>query len=191
LRSNAEPTKSPEKNIEQRTEQEHNLHVSEEASVIAKARGEKGPDLQQGTPVEDIVKGDKNAQDSLPKVMKDALKADKSSGSRSFSTMATRRPPTSRFMSTSAPRQVSAMSMMTSSSGGGMEAAIIESGMSDLAPKEPRTRVRHLHNRYQNIVEQLVGLLIRDGKKAAAQRVRHAPSSLSHTTSTHQNRTVY
>jgi small subunit ribosomal protein S7 len=143
---------------------------------MANARGENGPELEQGTPVEEIVKGDKEAQEKLPKVMKDALKSDKPSGSRSFSTMAIRRPPTSRSISTSAPRHQGAMGMMPNSAAG-MEAAIIESGITDLAPKEARTRARHLHNRYQNIVEQMVGLLIRDGKKAAAQRVCHCTTS--------------
>jgi small subunit ribosomal protein S7 len=162
-------------NVEERTDQDHNLHVSEEASMLAKARGEKGPDLTQGTPVEQAVKGDKEAQEHLPKVMKDALKkGDNPTGSRGFSTMA-RRPTNSRSMSTSARRQMPDFSVAPGSSIGGFEQAIVESGMNpmttDLAPREPRSHVRHLHNRHQNIIEQLVGLLIRDGKKAAAQRV--------------------
>jgi small subunit ribosomal protein S7 len=161
--------------VEERTDQDHNLHVSEEAKVIAKSKGEQGPDLTQGTPVEEVVKGDKDAQEHLPKVIKDSLKkGDNPSGTRSYSTMAMRKPTNSRSMSTFARRQQPAMTMMPS---GGFEQAIVESGMqsmTDIALKEPRLRVRHLHNRHQNIVEQMVGLLIKDGKKAAAQRVRQS-----------------
>lgn len=175
-RSYSDTKKDPRlSNIKERTETDHNLHVSEEAKVTARAKGEKGPDLTQGTPVEEVVKGDKEAQEKLPKVMRDALKkGDNPTGTRSFSTMAITRPPTTRSMSTSTRLLQPSMGVMPSALGG-MEQAIIESGMTsmtDLAPKEPRARVRHLHNRHQNIVEQLVGLLIRDGKKAAAQRVR-------------------
>ena len=174
-RSYADDKKDPRmSNVEERTEQDHNIHVSEEAKVIAKATGGSGPDLSQGTPVEEAVKGDKEAQEHLPKVMKDAMKkGNNPSGTRSYSTMTFRKSQQSRPMSTYARRQQPAMGL---SSMGGMEQAIIESGMNpmttDLAPKEPKSHVRHLHNRHQNIVEQMVGLLIRDGKKAAAQRVR-------------------
>ncbi|KIW02363.1 uncharacterized protein PV09_06185 [Verruconis gallopava] len=168
-----DPNVTTDQDIKERTNVDHNMAVSEEAKVMAKVRGEQGPDLQQGTPIEEIVKDDKEAQKNLPKVMQDALKKGNSpSGTRAFSTTAFRRDHTpaaqSRAMSTSVRRNQSPMSM--TSSPGPIESAVVESGMSDLTPKEPRARVRHLHNRHQNIVEQFVGLLIRDGKKAAAQR---------------------
>ena len=170
-RAYSDAKKDPGLSREESTEQNHNLHVSEEAKVMAKAQGGTGPDLTQGTPVEEAVKGDKETQEHLPKVMKDAMKkGDKPSGTRSFSTMA-QRPTQSRSMSTYARRQQPAMDLAGM---GGMEQAIIESGMdsmTNVAPREPKSHVRHLHNRHQNIVEQMVGLLIRDGKKAAAQRV--------------------
>lgn len=74
-------------------------------------------------------------------------------------------------MSTVGKRGMPAMDVM--SRGVAMEAAVVEAGMTQMVepPREPRSHVRHLHNRHQNIVEQMVGLLIRDGKKAQAQRV--------------------
>src|ERR1700760_3506991 len=35
--------------------------ISEEAAAIGKAKGEKGPELEQGSPVQDVLKRDKDA----------------------------------------------------------------------------------------------------------------------------------
>jgi small subunit ribosomal protein S7 len=162
-----------EKNDEPRAkaaDDSHNMHVSEEAAAMAKAKGEQGPDLQQGTPVEEVVKGDKKAQEQLPKVMKDALKSDKPSGSRSFSTMAICRPTQARSFSTITARRDTVMDMISRYH---VDPAIAEAGLDDMLASTPEfdKKARHFHNRYPNIIEQMVGLLIRDGKKAVAQRV--------------------
>lgn len=151
-------------------------HVSEEAASMAKITGGTGPDINQGTPVAEVVAGDKEAQEKLPQVMKDAIKSSKPSGSRSFSTMAVRKSSTRRAFSTSAvERQDLAANMVQS-----MDPAIIESGMTLMGMpdkvREKAVKPRHLHDRYPNIIDQLTGLLIRDGKKAVAQRVRRVSS---------------
>jgi small subunit ribosomal protein S7 len=134
--------------------------------------GKEGPDLNQGTPVEEVVKGDKEAQKHLPKVMKDALKAAKPSGSRSFSTSSFRR------------QDELSPGMDVENS---IDPAIIESGTAAMAnpagtesvkpgvkfglPALPLPSELNLHHRYDPLIEQFTGLLIQHGKKGVAQRV--------------------
>jgi small subunit ribosomal protein S7 len=148
-------------------------HVSEEAAATAKVMGEDGPDLNQGTPLEEIVAGDKEAQEHLPKVVKDALKGAKPSGTRSFSTSAFRRQD----------KLLSGMQI-----GGSVDAVVIGSGTSVMTnpptqeparsgvkfglPALPLPSELNLHHRYDPLIEQFTGLLIQHGKKGVAQRVR-------------------
>jgi small subunit ribosomal protein S7 len=145
-------------------------HVSEEAAATGKIMGEGGPDLNQGTPIEEVVEGDKKAQEHLPKVMKDALK--KPSGTRSFSTSAFQRQDTS-------------LSGMESESS--VDPSIIESGTSVLSnpattetakpgvkfglPALPLPSELNRHHRYDPLIEQFTGVIMRHGKKGVAQRV--------------------
>lgn len=153
-------------------------HVSEEAAKTAQIMGEEGPDVNQGTPVEDvsvtcdeksqniadncqIVKGDKEAQKNLPKVMQDALKQGNKTpapkGSRSYSTMTTR-------------------------SNEGMDMGLVDleaasklpatPGLKFEAPTLPLPKDGHVKRRYDPVVEQVTNLLMRHGKKSVAQRVR-------------------
>ncbi|KAL6709046.1 hypothetical protein ACN47E_002173 [Coniothyrium glycines] len=136
-------------------------HVSEEAAAVAKTMGQEGPDLSQGTPIEEVVQGDKAAQENLPKVMKDKLKsgAPKTTpnGTRSYSTMTTQ--------------------------SGGDEG--LDMGLVDLqaVPKVPETpglkfdmptlplpKGNHIKHRYDPVVEQMTNLLMHHGKKSVAQR---------------------
>ncbi|KAH7083105.1 ribosomal protein S7 domain-containing protein [Paraphoma chrysanthemicola] len=134
-------------------------HVSEEQSKVSEAMGKSGPDMSRGTPVEEIVKGDKEAQEKLPKVMKDKLKAAGNAapkGSRSYSTMTTR-------------------------TGGGDE---LDMGLVDVQtitkqpatpglkfemPSLPLPKDGHVKHRYDPVVEQVTNLLMRHGKKSVAQ----------------------
>ena len=61
-------------------------HVSEEAAAMAKSTGEGGPSVEQGTPIQDVLKKDGEAYENLPKVMKDAMKG--TGQKRSFHTNA-------------------------------------------------------------------------------------------------------
>jgi small subunit ribosomal protein S7 len=131
--------------------------------------------LQQGTPVEEVVKGDTKAQEKLPKVMRDAIKASKPSNSRSFSTSANR-------------QQDGALSDSSSGSAP-LDPTIVESGTSIITdphitelsnpgvkfglPSIPIPSDHNLHHRYDPIIDQFTGLLIQHGKKGVAQRVPH------------------
>ncbi|KAJ4381494.1 hypothetical protein N0V86_002854 [Didymella sp. IMI 355093] len=134
-------------------------HVSEEAAKTAQIMGEKGPDVNQGTPIEDIVKGDKEAQKNLPKVMQDALKQGNKTpapkGSRSYSTMTTRS------------NEGADMGLVD------FEAASklpVTPGLKFEAPTLPLPKDGHVKHRYDPVVEQVTNLLMRHGKKSAAQR---------------------
>jgi small subunit ribosomal protein S7 len=153
-------------------------HVSEEAAKTAQIMGEKGPDMNQGTPVEDvrsqlhwkpgtlanncqIVKGDKEAQKNLPKVMQDAIKQGNKTpapkGSRSYSTMTTRS------------NEGADMGLVD------FEAASklpVTPGLKFEAPTLPLPKDGHVKHRYDPVVEQVTNLLMRHGKKSVAQRVR-------------------
>ncbi|KAI7320187.1 hypothetical protein KC315_g9522, partial [Hortaea werneckii] len=77
-------------------------HVSEEQAKMSKMMGQEGPDIEgQGTPVQDILKEDKEARKTAPEVMKASVKNPQSAqnarpgepagGRRDFSTLARRR----------------------------------------------------------------------------------------------------
>jgi len=112
-------TTHPEETEPKGPNMEQAPHVSEEAAALSEIKGETGPDLSQGIPItevgdlilqwvghrdrrwtvlmglEQVVKGDKAAQEKLPQVLKDALKQESQqpkppTGSRSFSTYARR-----------------------------------------------------------------------------------------------------
>ncbi|KAF2689950.1 ribosomal protein S7 [Lentithecium fluviatile CBS 122367] len=135
-------------------------HVSQEAATMAKITGTEGPDLSQGTPVEEIVKGDKSAQDKLPKVMKDAIKTQPNTapkGSRAYST-----------------------TTASIAGDGGLDMGLVDFKPPTTAPQIPGLRFAlpvlpipkdaHVKHRYDPVVDQVTNLLMRHGKKAAAQR---------------------
>ncbi|KAJ4371249.1 hypothetical protein N0V83_004466 [Neocucurbitaria cava] len=136
-------------------------HVSEEKAAVAEAMGEQGPDMNQGTPVEEVVKGDKAAQEKLPKVMQDKIKAQSSNsapkGSRSYSTMTTQ-----------------------SSGSQGLDMGLVDLQSATTAPATPGLKFAmptlplpkdgHVKHRYDPVVEQVTNLLMRHGQKSVAQR---------------------
>jgi small subunit ribosomal protein S7 len=146
-------------------------HVSEEAAATSKITGETGPDLSQGTPIEEVVKGDKKAQESLPKVMKDALNAAKKpSDSRSYSTSAIRRQD---LVTETGSESVDStiISAGTSLIGEPTTKEAVKAGVKFGLPSLPLPADYNLHHRYDPVIEQFTGLLIRHGKKGIAQRV--------------------
>jgi small subunit ribosomal protein S7 len=147
-------------------------HVSEEAAAVSKIKGETGPDLNQGTPVQEVVKGDKAAQENLPKVMKEeaAAKAKLASGKRSFGTSAVRRDEYE-YVPLSVQQQLA-------------DGAIINRGTTEIeAPSDlkfdpvvlPLAPEDTLRRRYDPVVEQFTGLIMQHGKKSVAQRVWFTP----------------
>lgn len=131
--------------------QEQLPHVSEEAAATAKITGEGGPELEQGTPVQDVLKRDEASQEKAPKVMQEQIQSSSPKGTRSFSTSVR-------------PRQEAMISFEDSglqTSGHGFE-----------LPALPLPANMHLKYRYAPIVKQVTNLLMRDGKLSVAQRVR-------------------
>jgi small subunit ribosomal protein S7 len=155
-------------------------HASEEAAAVSKIKGETGPDLDQGTPVQEVVKGDDAAQEKLPKVMKEqAAAAGKSkaaaasAGKRSFCTSAVRRDeyeyvPLSRQQQLADGAIVGRGTMeMEAPSGLKFDPVVLP-----LAPEDT------LRRRYDPVVEQFTGLIMQHGKKSVAQRVLSTPRRL-------------
>jgi small subunit ribosomal protein S7 len=154
-------------------------HISEEKAKTKEAMGEQGPDMSRGTPIEEvraamvdggeiveltseqIVKGDKAAQEHLPKVMKDKLKANANAapkGSRSYST-----------------------STIQIGGSGGLDMGLVDvqaittqpqiPGLKFDMPSLPLPKDGHVKHRYDPVVEQVTNLLMNDGKKSVAQSV--------------------
>ncbi|OCK81200.1 ribosomal protein S7 [Lepidopterella palustris CBS 459.81] len=125
--------------------------VTEEAAKTSDIIGTEGPDIEQGTSVEEVVKRDKEAQKMLPKVMQDSLKSTPK-GFRSFSTTASR------------------------SQGMGLEESgpppppPIMPGIKFSLPTLPIPSDAHLKYRYDPVVKQVTNLLMRHGKLSVAQR---------------------
>jgi small subunit ribosomal protein S7 len=132
--------------------------ISEETAAIDKIKGTQAPELDQGTPVQDIIKRDKEAQKTAPKVIKDELKAQEAAngGKRSFST-------TSKYDQDMADGNLSAI----------QEDSLL-SMLPEIWEEPPLTPLRPeqtLPNRYPAILEQFVNLIMQHGKKARAQTV--------------------
>ncbi|KAL8730291.1 MAG: hypothetical protein Q9166_004174 [cf. Caloplaca sp. 2 TL-2023] len=129
--------------------QEQLPHVSEEAATMGEITGEGGPEIEQGTPVQDILKRDGASQDKAPKVMQEQIQSSSPSGTRSFSTSTRRR-----------------QEAMISFEDSGLQT----SGHKFELPALPLAANLHLKYRYAPIVKQVTNLLMRDGKLSVAQR---------------------
>ncbi|KAF1992044.1 ribosomal protein S7 [Aulographum hederae CBS 113979] len=169
--------------------------ISEEAASMASTAGTEGPDLEQGTPVEEVVQNDKEAIDKLPQVMKDDVKNKNgtrsystfASSGRQYSTSAIQRQEITKQPGTLAQNDIIAMTRQQEAE----EARLIEeysldrelanmaepeavvedlSGLKFGMPKMPLPPGSHYKDRYDPLVDQLVGLMIQDGKKSIAQQ---------------------
>ena len=141
-------------------------HVSEEAAQMAEITGGEGPDLSQGTPVQEVVKGDTKAEEKLPKVMKDQLKSTSNTapkGSRSYSTSTTPIGGGSGGFD---------MGLMGFTSPPAAAAPAVPGLKFDM-PVLPLPKDGHVKHRYDPVVDQVTNLLMRHGQKSVAQRVRH------------------
>ena len=149
--------------------QEQLPHVSEEAAITGKITGEGGPDIEQGTPVQEvcsvhgisdrsslilciqILQRDKDSLEKAPRIMQDEAKKSSPTGTRSFST-STRR----------------TADIMVSPQGFEMQTQTEEFGV----PELPLPSSANMKHRYDPLVKQVTSLLMRDGKLSVAQRVR-------------------
>lgn len=126
-------------------------HVSEEAAATGKITGEGGPDVDQSSPVQEILKRDEKGQEKAPQVLQEELKASSPKGSRSYSTSTSRR----------------AQAMINPES-----AEVQNEGHIFGLPELPLPSTSHLKHRYDPIIHQVTNLLMQDGKLSKAQRVR-------------------
>ncbi|KAL8812661.1 MAG: hypothetical protein Q9223_000577 [Gallowayella weberi] len=129
--------------------QEQLPHVSEEAASMGKITGEGGPEIEQGTPVQEVLKRDEASQDKAPKVMQEQIQSSSPNGTRSFSTC-------------TRSRQEAVISFEDS--------GLQTSGHKFELPALPIPANMHLKYRYAPIVKQVTNLLMRDGKLSVAQR---------------------
>ncbi|KAK5130699.1 hypothetical protein LTR08_001729 [Meristemomyces frigidus] len=158
-------------------------HVSEEAAKMSKIMGTgEGPDIEgQGTPVQDILKEDKEAQKHMPQVMKDALKTNPGQGAqnskpstRPFSTLARRPAPEITAFDASAPPQLDASMLPTAAQRAAFASPLQEAspipGHKFPLPALPLPPNGHKDYRHDPVITQVTTLIMRDGKKAAAER---------------------
>ncbi|KAI9878436.1 MAG: hypothetical protein M1830_000871 [Pleopsidium flavum] len=129
--------------------QEQLPHVSEEAATMGKITGEGGPDLEQGTPVQEILKRDDDAQEKAPKVIQEDIKPSGPKGSRSYSTTA---------------RRLQDALMSTE------DAEVETQGLKFELPALPLQSNANLKHRYDPVIQQVTNLLMKDGKLSVAQR---------------------
>ncbi|KAL8803157.1 MAG: hypothetical protein Q9182_003329 [Xanthomendoza sp. 2 TL-2023] len=129
--------------------QEQLPHVSEEAATMGKITGEGGPEIEQGTPVQEVLKRDEASQEKAPKVMQEQIQSSSPNGTRSFSTC-------------TRSRQEALITFEDS----GIETSGHKFGL----PALPLAANMHLKYRYAPIVKQVTNLLMRDGKLSVAQR---------------------
>lgn len=139
----------PESDSQKGPNQDQLGHVSEEAATTGKITGEGGPDLDQSTPVQDILKRDEKGQEKAPKVIQEDIKSSSPKGSRSYSTSAPRR----------------AQTIIDPRS-----AEVPNEGHIFGLPTLPIPSTSNLKHRYDPVVQQVTNLLMQDGKLGRAQR---------------------
>ena len=100
-----------------------------------------------------MLKRDDEAKDKAPRVLQNDIDPSVPKGARSFSTSVRRRVQTQAIMNP-------------------QSAELQGPGHIFDLPELPLPRTSHLKHRYESIVEQVTNLLMRDGKKSVAQRVR-------------------
>lgn len=169
-------------------------HVSEEAAKMAKMTGGEGPDIEgQGTPVQDILKNDKEAREQAPQVMQEEMKtkegqarsaqnAKPNTSARSFSTMARRKLPEMDPQSTAGESFDAAM-IPSAEQRAEYTAQHVDQPVAPGSIQETRQGHKYplpdlpipanMHKDYRHdaIVTQVTNLIMRDGKKAQAERI--------------------
>ncbi|KAK4502101.1 hypothetical protein PRZ48_005524 [Zasmidium cellare] len=160
-------------------------HVSEEAAKMAKIQGGQGPDIEgQGTPVQEILKNEKDTRQTAPKVMKEQAKQEGNAtkpGTRPFSTLARRRAEVTPTTSSPGDAALDSSMLPTAEQQARHDAAVDASSNLQPAPEESKGHKFPLPTmplpsnlrkdyRYDPVVNQVTNLLMQDGKKSVAQR---------------------
>ncbi|KAK4937380.1 hypothetical protein LTR10_021989 [Elasticomyces elasticus] len=147
----------------QTPEMESNMHVTEEQAAMDKIQGNTPPDIEQGTPVQEILQRDKDAQDKAPKVLKQDIKNNQStgtpSGTRSFSTSARRPAEVASEMVSFEDTRV--MGLEYPDAGFGHKFAL-----PDISSWQKSDNMK---KRYDPVVQQVTRSLMRHGKLSKAQ----------------------
>ncbi|KAI4856735.1 ribosomal protein S7, partial [Aureobasidium sp. EXF-8846] len=151
-------------------------HISEEAAKIEKIRGGSGPDLEMGTPVQELLAEDKEAQKKAPQVLKDSIKAGavppKPSQSRSFSTYARRNQELSEHNDSPFDDALIANTDfgMQELDGPATPVTAAPVGHKFGLPALPLPSNAHKDYRYDPVVRQFTNLMMLHGKLSVAQR---------------------
>ncbi|EEP81700.1 predicted protein [Uncinocarpus reesii 1704] len=152
--------------------------VSEEAAetarILEKRCGEVGgPELEQGTPVGEILKRDKDALKNMPKVLRDQIASQNNGGSRSFSTSARLRQEEVQNMRAAqeltVEPSVAAVAEMIAAAESNVDPEI-KQGYKFEPPTTKLPKTEHVKKRYEDIVEQFTKMLMKDGKLGLAQK---------------------
>ncbi|KAJ5636676.1 uncharacterized protein N7484_009989 [Penicillium longicatenatum] len=123
------------------------------------------PELEQGTPVEQILSRDEQARKHMPKVMQDQFK--KPRGSRSFSTSARTLSPETQGFESSNDASVAMLASMIDQVNS--QAAERIPGLIFEKPEAP-TKTHNFRKRYDSMQDQFTKMLMQDGKLARAQK---------------------
>ncbi|KAK8254240.1 30S ribosomal protein-like protein S7 [Phyllosticta capitalensis] len=148
-------------------------HVSEEASEMAKIQGKQSPEIEQGTPVEEVIKKDKEAQKHLPKVIRDSLESSAPSGSRSFSTSAVTRQEMGQQMEpadAALPLEFPNETGVQAFSENLFVTPLNEQGLKFAPVPMPMPAEDRLKSRLDPVVSFFTNMLMKHGEKAAAER---------------------
>ncbi|KAL4891652.1 SPX domain-containing protein [Aspergillus ambiguus] len=147
-------------------------HVSEEAAEVSKIMDKKcdatpsSPELEQGTPIQEILKRDKEAQKHAPKVMQDQMKGP--FGTRSFSTSTRRYQGDLQGQNAGFDEQTAAV-VANMISQVNHQTEELHPGLKFEAP-ETLPKTENFRTRYDSLLEQFTKLLMRDGKLSKAQK---------------------
>ncbi|TAQ89576.1 hypothetical protein B7494_g2102 [Chlorociboria aeruginascens] len=125
--------------------------VSEEAKDLSEVTGETPPDLNQGTPVQEILKRDQEGKDKAPGVIKDDSSGASSAEGTSFA-------------------NVLALGQIENIAAGREMDDPVALGHKFGLPDLPIPSTSHMKHREDPIITQVTNLLMKDGKKSVAQR---------------------
>lgn len=128
------------------------------------------PELEQGTPVEQILQRDEKARKHMPKIMQEQFKK---GGSRSFSTSARSYQSGVQNLGDVEANDKMSAAILADMIGQLNEKATeaIPEGHKFEPPVQPVTRAMNFRKRYDTMQDQFTKMLMQDGKLARAQKV--------------------
>ncbi|CCX06157.1 ribosomal protein S7 domain-containing protein [Pyronema domesticum] len=143
--------------------------VSEEAAATAKITGETSPEIDQGTPISEVINRNPEAQKKAPSVLKKDIPGSK----REYSTIA----PNPRDdnivdavdINAAVPPANLAEDVVVDDVS--VPGGLVQGAKFPLPSLPLPAQEANIHYRYSPILEQVTNLLMRDGKKATAQSV--------------------